>query len=104
MEKIESEIYKDNYAGNSSEAVAVLEKEENSDKTEKKIAALAEEYLSFNNNETTLENDLEDMLEKINSLEKTSPSSEFLKGRMSRTLRYLQKQRQKEKNILADVF
>ena len=77
MEKIESEIYKNNYAENSSKAVAVLEKEENSDKTEKKIAALAEEYLSFNNNETTLENDLKDMLGKINSLEKTSPSLEF---------------------------
>ena len=105
MEKIESEIYKDNYAGNSSEAVAVLEKEENSDKTEKKIAALAEEYLSFNNNETTLENDLEDMLEKINSLEKTSPSSEFLKGRMCLELYDIYKNSdKKEKNILADVF
>ena len=105
MEKIESEIYKNNYAENSSEAVAVLEKEENSDKTEKKIAALAEEYLSFNNNETTLENDLKDMLGKINSLEKTSPSLEFLKGQLCLELYDICKDNaKKEKNILADNF
>ena len=46
------------------------------------MAALAEEYLSFNNNETKLENGLNDMLEKINDLKETSPSSEFLKGQL----------------------
>ena len=51
-------------------------------KREEKITALAEEYLSFNNNETKLENDLNDMLGKIKFLEKTSPSSEFLKGQL----------------------
>ena len=79
--KIESEIYKDNYAEILPKACRCFGKEEKSDKTEKKIAALAEEYLSFNNNETTLENDLEDML-KNKFPGKTSPSSEFLKGRM----------------------
>ena len=93
MEKIESEIYKDNYAESSSGGIAVLESEENKEDLERKVTALAEEYLSFNNNETKLENDLNDMLEKINSMDKTSPSSEFLKGQLCLgALRYLQKQ------------
>lgn len=82
MEKLEPETYKDSYAENSSGAVAVLEREENKEEPEKKIVALAEEYLSFNNNETKLEKDLSDMLEKINDLKETSPSSEFLKGQL----------------------
>lgn len=94
-----------NYAENSSEAVAVLEREENGEKLEKKVAALAEEYLSFNNNETRLEKGLSDMLEKINSLEKTSPSSEFLKGQLCLELYDIYKNNpQKNEKCLADVF
>lgn len=99
MEKFEIEIE------NPSGAVAVLESEENGEELEKKIVALAEEYLSFNNNETKLENDLNDMLEKINSLEKTSPASEFLKGQLCLELYDIYKNSDKrEKNVLADVF
>lgn len=105
MEKLAPETYKDSYEENSSEAVAVLEKEENKEESENKIVALAEEYLSFNNNETKLEKDLSDMLEKINSLEKTSPSSEFLKGQLCLELYEIYKNSdEKEKNVLADVF
>ena len=105
MEKIESEIYKDNYAESSSGGIAVLESEENKEDLERKVTALAEEYLSFNNNETKLENDLNDMLEKINSMDKTSPSSEFLKGQLCLELYDICKNSdKKEKNILADDF
>lgn len=105
MEKLEPEIYKNNYEENAFGSVAVLETEENGEKLEKKVAALAEEYLSFNNNETKLENDLSDMLEKINSLEETSSSSEFLKGQLCLELYDICKNSdKKEKNVLADVF
>ena len=105
MEKIESETYKDNYAENSSENVAVLEKEESKEWLERKMAALAEEYLSFNNNETKLENDLNDMLGKINSLDKTSPSSEFLKGQLCLELYDIYKNSsEKEKRESAEKF
>src|SRR3990167_10763972 len=78
MEKLEFEVEKEKDSG----AVAVLEREENKKEPESKMTALAEEYLSFNNNETRLEKDLNDMLEKVNSLEEMSPSSEFLKGQL----------------------
>lgn len=81
MEKLGPEI-ENNYAENISESVAVLETKESKNSLERKITALAEEYLSFNNNETKLKNDLSDMLEKINYLEETSPSSDFLKGQL----------------------
>ncbi|KKT21552.1 MAG: hypothetical protein UW04_C0001G0008 [Parcubacteria group bacterium GW2011_GWB1_43_8] len=105
MEKIESEIYKNNEPENFSGNVAVLEREEGAEKTEKKMAALAEEYLSFNNNETRLEKDLNDMLEKVNSLEETSPPSDFLKGQLCLELYDIYKNSdKKEKSILANDF
>ena len=103
MEKLglEFEIEKENDSG----AVAVLEREENNGEMERKTTALAEEYLSFNNNETRLEKDLNDMLEKVNSKEETSPSSEFLKGQLCLELYDIYKNSdKKEKNDLADVF
>ena len=103
MEKLglEFEIEKENDSG----AVAVLEREENNGEMERKTTALAEEYLSFNNNETRLEKDLNDMLEKVNSMEETSPSSEFLKGQLCLELYDIYKNSdKKEKNDLADVF
>ena len=103
MEKLglEFEIEKENDSG----AVAVLEREENNGEMERKTTALAEEYLSFNNNETRLEKDLNDMLEKVNSMEETSPSSEFLKGQLCLELYDIYKNSdKKEKNVLADVF
>lgn len=104
MEKFGPEIEK-NYAENISESVAVLEREEDDEGAEKKVAALAEEYLSFNNNETKLEKDLSDMLKKINSLEETSPSSEFLKGQVCLELYDIYKNSdEKEKNDLAEDF
>lgn len=97
MEKIESEIE------NSSGAVAVLDGEEGV--LENKVVALAEEYLSFNNNEKELENGLNDMLEKINSLEKTSPASEFLKGQLCLELHDIYiNSAEKEKKELAKEF
>ena len=103
MERFRPETYKDKLTSeeNSSGGVAVLEGEENKEETGRKITALAEEYLSFNNNETKLGKDLNDMLEKINSLKETSPSSEFLKGQLCLELHEIYK---KEKNVLADVF
>jgi len=103
MEKLgfEFEIEKENDSG----AVAVLEREENKKEPEIKMTALAEEYLSFNNNETRLEKDLNDMLEKVNSMEETSPSSEFLKGQLCLELYDIyENSDKKEKNDLADVF
>lgn len=67
---------------NYSEAVAVLEKEENREDLENKATALAEKYLSFNNHERELENDLNGALGKINSLKARSSSLEFLKGQL----------------------
>ena len=105
MEKFESEIYKNNYEENFPGAVAVLEREEEAEKTERKVTALAEEYLSFNNNETKLEKDLNDMLEKINSLDRTTPSSEFLKGQLCLELYDIYNNNPKEnEKYLADVF
>ena len=103
MEKLgfEFEKEKENYSGD----IAVLEREEAKEKTGKKIIALAEEYLSFNNNETRLERDLSDMLEKVNLLEKTSASSEFLKGQLCLELYDIYKNSdKKEKTVLADDF
>ena len=101
MEKLEFEFEKENDSG----AVAVLEREENKKEPKIKMTALAEEYLSFNNNEIRLEKDLNDMLEKVNSLEETSPSSEFLKGQLCLELYDIYKNSdKKEKNDLADVF
>ncbi|KKT18512.1 MAG: hypothetical protein UW04_C0065G0001, partial [Parcubacteria group bacterium GW2011_GWB1_43_8] len=78
---------------------------ENKKEPEIKMTALAEEYLSFNNNEIRLEKDLNDMLEKVNSLEETSPSSEFLKGQLCLELYDIYKNSdKKEKNDLADDF
>lgn len=105
MEKTESEIYKNSYEENTSGAVAVLEREENEEELEKKVVALAEEYLSFNNNETRLEKDLNDMMEKINSLEKTSQASEFLKGQLCLELYNIRKNSEnKEKRESAEKF
>lgn len=105
MEKLEPETYKDNYAENNFESVAVLETEENKEKLEKKVTALAEEYLSFNNNKIKLENDLNDMLEKINSLEETNPSSKFLKGQLCLELYDIYKNNaEKEKRESAEKF
>ena len=101
MEKLEFEVEKEKDSG----AVAVLEREENKKEPESKMTALAEEYLSFNNNETRLEKDLNDMLEKVNSLEEMSPSSEFLKGQLCLELYDIYKNSdKKEKTVLADVF
>ncbi len=103
MEKFEPIIEKENDSG----GIAVLEseREENNEETEKKTTALAEEYLSLNNNPTKLERDLSDILEKINSLEKTSPSSEFLKGQLLLELYDIYKNSdKKEEEVLADVF
>ena len=103
MEKLgfEFEIEKENDSG----AVAVLEREENKKEPEIKMTALAEEYLSFNNNGIRLEKDLNDMLEKVNSIEETSPSSEFLKGQLCLELYDIYKNSdKKEKSVLADVF
>lgn len=50
---------------NFSDNVAVLEKEENSGETERKTTALAEEYLSFNNNPAKLKGDLSTLLGMI---------------------------------------
>ena len=107
MERFRPETYKDKLTSeeNSSGGVAVLEGEENKEDLERKVTALAEEYLSFNNNEIKLEKDLNDMLEKINSLDRTSPSSEFLKGQLCLELYDIYKNSdKKEKNVLADVF
>ena len=104
MEKFKHEIA-NNYAESSSGGIAVLESEENKEDLERKVTALAEEYLSFNNNETKLENDLNDMLEKINSLDKTSPSSEFLKGQLCLELYDIYKNSdKKEKRESAEEF
>jgi len=103
MEKLGFEFEKEKE--NDSGAVAVLEREENKKEPEIKMTALAEEYLSFNNNETRLEKDLNDMLEKVNYLEETSPSSEFLKGQLCLELYDIYKNSdKKEKNDLADDF
>ena len=103
MEKLEFAIEKEKE--NDSGAVAVLEREENKKEPKIKMTALAEEYLSFNNNEIRLEKDLNDMLEKVNSLEETSPSSEFLKGQLCLELYDIYKNSdKKEKNDLADDF
>src|SRR3989344_7348849 len=102
---METGTYKNNDAENRSGNIAVLEREEVKEKTEKKIIALAEEYLSFSNNETRLERDLSDMLEKVNLLEKTSASSEFLKGQLCLELYDIYKNSdKKEKTVLADDF
>ena len=102
---METGTYKNNDAENHSGNIAVLEREEVKEKTEKKIIALAEEYLSFSNNETRLERDLSDMLEKVNLLEETSPSSEFLKGQLCLEFYDIYKNSdKKEKTVLADDF
>ena len=101
MEKIGFEIENENDSG----TVAVLEREENKKEPEIKMTALAEEYLSFNNNEIGLEKDLSDMLEKINSLEKISAPSEFLKGQVCLELYDIYKNNPKNnEEYLADIF
>ena len=103
MEKLETEI-KNNYAESSSGGVAVLEGEENKEETGRKITALAEEYLSFNNNEIKLEKDLNDMLEKINYLDRTSQSSEFLKGQLCLELYDIYKNSDKKEKMFWRMF
>ena len=104
MEKLgfEFEIEKENDSG----AVAVLEREENKKEPEIKMTALAEEYLSFNNNGIRLEKDLNDMLEKVNSLEETSPSSEFLKGQLCLELYdiYKNSDKKEKRHPLGTIF
>ena len=76
-----------------------MEGEENKEETGRKITAFTEEYLSFNNNETKLGKDLNDMLEKINSLKETSPSSEFLKGQLCLELYDIYKKNEKKTDL-----
>src|SRR3989344_5382332 len=88
---------------NFSGGVAVLEREEEKEKSEKEMAVLAERYLSFNNHERELENDLTSLLGKINSLEETSSSLNFLKGQLYLELYDIYKNNEKkEKNNLTD--
>lgn len=90
---------------NYSEDVAVLESEKNGEELEKKVVALAEKYLSFNNHERELEKDLSGILEKINSLEMKSPSLEFLKGQVCLELYDIYKNSEKkEKRESAEKF
>lgn len=84
---------------NYSEDVAVLEKEENKEELEKKTVALAEKYLSFNNHERELENNLNGILEKINSLEVKNPSLEFLRGQVCLELYDIYKNSAKKNKI-----
>ena len=103
MEKLgfEFEIEKEKDSG----AVAVLEKEENNGEMERKTTALAEEYLSFNNNETRLKGDLSDLLGRIKLLGETSQSLEFLKGQICLELYDIYKDiNKKEKNDLNDLM
>ena len=106
MEKFESEIYKKIIMRKIFPELSLFWKEKKKQKkTERKVTALAEEYLSFNNNETKLEKDLNDMLEKINSLDRTTPSSEFLKGQLCLELYDIYNNNPKEnEKYLTDVF
>ena len=81
-----------------------MEGEENKEDLERKVTALAEEYLSFNNNEIKLEKDLNDMLEKINYLDRTSQSSEFLKGQLCLELYDIYKNSDKKKKCFGGCF